>query len=150
MKKSIFPPIFHKHSRVSSIFWSDSTCVMCIQLFFSQNHKSFEYLISTKKDRGFCVRGNNKETACGGDSGSPAILKKNKKNYLIGIAFRAQKKCGKMFLRSSNGLPKKSVSPSKYVAVPGKLMKWLLKEVGNDIKKQQNNCKCHHQKVTAV
>ena len=107
-------------------------------------------MISTKKNRGFCVRGNNKETACDGDSGSPAILRRNDKDYLIGIAYGAQMKCGKMFQRSSKNLPKKSVSPSKYVAVPGELMKWLLKEVGKDIKKQQKNCKCHHQKVTAV
>ena len=97
-------------------------------------------MISTKKSRGFCVRGNNKETACAGDSGSPAILKKNKKNYLIGIAFRAQMKCGKMLLQSSKGLPKKSISPAKYAAVPGELMKWLLKEGGKVIKNQLKNC----------
>ena len=33
-----------------------------------------------------------------------------------------------MFMLSSKGLPKKSVLPTRYVAVPGKLMNWLLKE----------------------
>ena len=107
---------------------------------FLQYHKSFEYLISTKKNRGFCVRGNNKEKSCHGDSGSPAILKKNDTNYLIGIAYGGQTKCGKMFLLSSKGLPKKSISPSKYAAVPGELMKWLLKEGGKVIKNQLKNC----------
>ena len=60
--------------------------------------------------------------------------------YLIGIAYEAQMECGKMFLISSKGLPKKSISPSKYAAVPGELMKWLLKEGGKDIKKQLKNC----------
>ena len=32
-----------------------------------------------------------------------------------------------MFMLSSKGLPKKSVLPTRYVAVPGKLMNWLLK-----------------------
>ena len=33
-----------------------------------------------------------------------------------------------MFMLSSKGLPKKSVVPTRCVAVPGKLMNWLLKE----------------------
>ena len=55
-------------------------------------------------------------------------MTKNRKNYLIGIVYKAQPKCGKMFMLSSKGLPKKSVLPTRYVAVPGKLMNWLLKE----------------------
>ena len=49
-------------------------------------------------------------------------------------------KCGKMLLQSSKGLPKKSIAPAKYVAVPGTLMEWLLKEGGKDIKNQLKNC----------
>ena len=113
--------------------------MLCMQPFL-QYHKSFEYLISTKKNRGFCVRGNNKEKSCHGDSGSPAILKKNDTNYLVGIAYAGQTKCGKIFLLSSKGLPKKSILPSKYAAVPGELMKWLLKEGGKVIKNQLKNC----------
>ena len=41
---------------------------------------------------------------------------------------------------SSKRLPKKSNSPSKYVAVPGKIMNWILKEGGKDIKNQLENC----------
>ena len=41
---------------------------------------------------------------------------------------------------SSKRLPKKSISPSKYVAVPGKIMNWILKEGGKDIKNQLKNC----------
>ena len=85
---------------------------------------------------------------CHGDSGSPAIIRRNDNDYLIGIAFGAQEKCGKKLMVSYKGLPKKSVFPSKYVAIPGKFMKWLLKKLGKDIKNQQENCKCHHQKVT--
>ena len=48
--------------------------------------------------------------------------------------------CRKMFLLSSKGLPKKSISPAKYAAVPGELMKWLLKEGGKDIRNQLKNC----------
>ena len=47
---------------------------------------------------------------------------------MIGIVYKGQKKCGKMFMLSSKGLPKKSVVPTRCVAVPGKLMNWLLKE----------------------
>ena len=49
-------------------------------------------------------------------------------------------KCGKMLLLSSKGLPKKSIAPAKYVAVPGTLIEWLLKEGGKDIKNQLKNC----------
>ena len=37
---------------------------------------------SLSDDRGFCVRGNNKELVCGGDSGAPAIWK-NKKGTVL-------------------------------------------------------------------
>ena len=42
--------------------------------------------------RGFCVRGDNKQLICQGDSGSPAVWKnKNGVEYLIGVAFMAPK-----------------------------------------------------------
>ena len=83
---------------------------------------------------------------CHGDSGSPAIIRRNDNDYLIGIAFGAQEKCGKKLMVSYKGLPKKSVFPSKYVAIPGKFMKWLLMKLRKDIKKPP---KGHHQKVTS-
>ena len=112
---------------------------------FLPNHKwIFDF---HQKNQGFCLRGNKKEITCAGDSGSPAILKQNDKDILIGILRAGQTKCGKMWMQSSTKrLPKKSIQPSKYVAVPGKLMEWILKKGGKDIKV----VKCHHQRVTAV
>ena len=66
-------------------------------------------------------------------------------DYLIGITYTGQGKCGKKWMQSNKRLPKKSIpkkstSPSRYVAVPGKIMLWIQEKGGNDIKNQLKNC----------
>ena len=95
---------------------------------------------SSIEDRGFCVRGKNKETICNGDSGSPAIWKYKNEDYLIGILAAAQDHCEKQWMISSKKLPKKSVKPSKVVAVRGKIMKWIVLKGGKEVRTWMKNC----------
>ena len=55
------------------------------------------------------------------------------KEYLVGIATRAQDFCGRELIRASNrpGL-KFSVKPSKYVPIPGTIFKWIKEKLGKD------------------
>ena len=80
-------------------------------------------------DRGFCVRGENKEIICTGDEGSPAIAKYKNAEYLIGIAYVSDSKCSREWMTSStSNLPKKSVKPSKYITIQGAIYNWLESE----------------------
>ena len=95
---------------------------------------------SSIEDRGFCVRGQNKETICSGDSGSPAIWKYKNEDYLIGILTEALEDCEKQWMISSRKLPKKSVKPSKVVAIRGKIMKWIALKGGKEVRTWMKNC----------
>ena len=97
---------------------------------------------SSIEDRGFCVRGQYKEykeTICGGDSGSPAIWRYKNKDYLIGILVAAQDDCEKQWMISSKKLPKKSVKPSKVVAISA-IMKWIEQKGGKEVKTWIQKC----------
>ena len=85
------------------------------------------------ENRGLCVKGIKKEIkGCNGDSGSPAIWKHNKKDYLIGIHFEDDDNCE---------IPKnKPVKQSKYVAVPGVLFKWIKEKGGKEIENALKKC----------
>ena len=97
---------------------------------------------SNDEKRGFCVRGDNKELICQGDSGSPAVWKnKNGVEYLIGVAFMAPKKCGRKWMQSNKALPKKSVGPSRYVKIPGTVFKWIEKHGGKEMKNIIKQCR---------
>ena len=97
---------------------------------------------SNEQIRGFCVRGDDKELICHGDSGSPAVWKnKNGVEYLIGVAFLAQKNCGRLWMESKKGLPKKSVKPSRYVKIPGTIFKWIEQNGGKEMKNMIKQCK---------
>ena len=95
---------------------------------------------SSIEDRGFCVRGQNKETICNGDSGSPAIWKYKNKEYLIGILSAAQVDCEKQWMISRKKLPKKSVKPSKVVAVREKIIEWIALKGGKEVRTMMRNC----------
>ena len=86
------------------------------------------------ENRGLCVKGSKKEIiACAGDSGSPAFWKhKNKKEYLIGIGYEVQNDCE---IASKN-----SVKPSKYVAIPGVIFKWIKEKGGKEIEDWIKKC----------
>ena len=104
-------------------------------------------LDSEIKKVGFCVRGKNKEVPCAGDSGAPAILKQDNKDYLIGINYAGQIKCGTQWLRSTSSnscipKPKKSNRPNYYNKIPGMVLEWILKIGGKDIKNEQKEMKC--------
>ena len=101
------------------------------------------------KNRGFCVKGKNKELTCVGDSGAPAIwYNKSGTAYLIGISYFSQNYCGRVRLWSGKKIfrwkvPKiqsKSVYPSKYASVPGELFKWLRQNGGEELKKMIEKC----------
>ena len=70
-----------------------------------------------------------------GDSGSPAFWKHtNKKEYLIGIVYEvhAENDC-------ELG-PKNTVKASKYVAVPGVIFKWIIKNGGKEVEEWMKKC----------
>ena len=103
--------------------------------------KEIPKTISNEEKKGFCIRGNNKELVCHGDSGSPAVWKnKNGVEYLIGIAFFTQEGCRRKWMQSKKVLPKKSVKPSKYVTIPGKIFEWIEEKGGKEMEKMINNC----------
>ena len=97
---------------------------------------------ATIEDRGFCVKGKNKETICNGDSGSSAIWKYKNVEYLVGILNEAQEDCEKQWMISRKKLPKKSVKPSKVVAIRA-IIKWIKKEGGKEVKSWIKNCRHH-------
>ena len=112
----------------------------CFKKWFPK--KKIPKSLSNEEKRGFCVRGDNKELACHGDSGSPAVWKnKNGVEYLIGVAFLAQKNCGRLWMESKKGLPKKSVKPSRYVKIPGTIFKWIEQNGGKEMKNMIKQCK---------
>ena len=78
------------------------------------------------ENRGLCVKGSKKEVVASlGDSGSPAFWKhNNKKEYLIGIAYEVLD----------------SVKPSKYVAIPGVIFKWIKEKGGKEIEDWIKKC----------
>ena len=97
--------------------------------------------LSNEEKKGFCIRGNNKELVCHGDSGSPAVWKnKNGVEFLIGIACHTQKKCGRKWMQSNNVMPKKSVKPSRYAKIPGSIFKWIEQNGGKEIKTMIKQC----------
>ena len=85
------------------------------------------------ENTGLCVKGKFKEIiGCHGDSGSPAIWKHNDKDYLIGIHSEDQNDC-----EIPNNKP---VAHSKYVAIPGVLVKWIEKKGGKEIENMLQKC----------
>ena len=92
------------------------------------------------------------EMICRGDRGSPAIWidKKSKKSpnkaYLIGVAYLNHYRCGKSKMTSNKEilgtwqLKKMSVRPSRFVAIPGTIFKWISQKGGQEMKIQMNNC----------
>ena len=92
------------------------------------------------------------EMICRGDRGSSAIWydKKSKKSpnkaYLIGVAFLSHYRCGKSKMTSNKEifgtqLKKKSVRPSRFVAIPGTIFQWIRQKGGQEMKIQINNCR---------
>ena len=96
----------------------------CWKDWYPKNERS-EYFFKIAH-RGFCVKGSKKEVvACAGDSGSPAFWKHtNKKEYLVGIAYEVFD----------------SVKPSKYVAIPGVIFKWIEEKGGKEIEDWIKKC----------
>ena len=88
------------------------------------------YLI---ENRGLCVEGIKKEIfGCKGDSGSPAIWKHNNKDYLIGIQFEDDNDC--------EIVKDKTVTQSKFVAIPGVMFKWIIEKGGTSIEDVLKKC----------
>ena len=131
----------NKHSRLQYATVKEITAKECFKKFWRREPVP-ENLSSNKELKGFCIRGGNKELICDGDSGAPAIWKnKNGVEYLIGIAFFSHKKCGRTLMWSQKVLrPKISVSPSKYVMIPGKIFEWIEEKGGKDMEKMIQNC----------
>ena len=73
-------------------------------------------------------------------SGSPAIWKYKNKEYLIGILSAAQEDCEKQWMISRKKLPKKSVKPSKVVAVREKIIEWIALKGGKEVRTMMRNC----------
>ena len=78
------------------------------------------------KHKGICVKGAKKETACMNDSGSGAFgFNEGGSAFLIGVAFYGGAKCRKELMLSGKGLPKKSVRPTIYIPIAGKIYEWI-------------------------
>ena len=116
------------------------TAKQCFQKNYPK--KEIPENLSNIENRGFCVRGENNEMTCKGDSGSPAVWKnKNGVEYLIGINFFAGKtRCGRNWMKSQKVLPKKSVKPSRYVTIPGIIFKWIEENGGEEMENMIKSC----------
>ena len=89
------------------------------------------------KHKGICVKGANKETACMNDSGSGAFWfdENDEHAFLIGVAFYGGMKCGTELMLSGKGLLKRSVRPTIYIPIAGKIYEWIKnQDIGNGIK----------------
>ena len=85
------------------------------------------------KHKGICVKGANKETACMNDSGSGAFgFNEGGSAFLIGVAFYGGAKCRKELMLSGKGLPKKSVRPTIYIPIAGKIYEWIKNHDSNN------------------
>ena len=127
-------PLILQYAKVKQI-----TAKKCYKKWFPK--KKIPKSLSNDEKRGFCVRGDNKELVCHGDSGSPAVWKnKNGVEVLIGVAFLSQAKCGRKWMQSHKVLPKKSVNPSRYVKIPGTIFKWIDQNGGKEMKNMIKQC----------
>ena len=127
-------PLILQYAKVKQI-----TAKQCYKKWFPK--KKIPKSLSNDEKRGFCVRGDNKELVCHGDSGSPAVWKnKNGVEVLIGVAFLSQAKCGRKWMMSNKVLPKKSVHPSRYAKIPGIIFKWIEQNGGQEMKNMIKQC----------
>ena len=109
--------------------------INCWKQWYPKNQLPKDF--SKIQNKGFCVKGSKKKIIiCKGDSGSPAIWRniKNKKDYVIGIAYE-----------SANALmcyddPKNRKPADKYGAVPGVIFKWIREKGGKEVEEHLKKC----------
>ena len=108
--------------------------INCWKQWYPKNQLPKDF--SKIQNKGFRVKGSKKKIIiCKGDSGSPAIWRniKNKKDYVIGIAYESED------TNVCYDDPKNRKPADKYGAVPGVIFKWIREKGGKEVEEWLKN-----------